>query len=89
MRLALQAALLLSGGGQFALGLQHTLIQLRMALLAIGQSHVQRFEAAFGGDAALLQVFQLGIHLGQVTRQLGAAGAGLLGQLREPQCFHL
>ena len=60
-----------------------------MALLAVGQLHVQFLEAAFGGDAALLQFLQQRIDFGQVAGDLLAAGAGLLGQLRQAQRLDL
>jgi hypothetical protein len=74
--LALQAALLLARLGQLALGLDHALVQLGVALLAVGQLHVELFKAAFGRDAALLQVFQLGIDLGQVGLRSARCGHG-------------
>ena len=89
LRLPLQAALLLAAPGQLALGFDHPVAQLRVALLAVGQLHVQLLEAALGGDAALLQLLQLRIDLGQVGRDLFAAGAGLLGQLRQAQRLDL
>ncbi len=60
-----------------------------MALLAVGQLHVELFEAALRGDAAFLQLFELRIDFGQVAGELLAACARLLGQLRQPQCFDL
>ena len=60
-----------------------------MALLAVGQLHVQFLEAAFGRDAALLQLLQQRIDFGQVAGDLLAAGAGLLGQLRQAQGLDL
>ena len=44
--------------GQLALGLDHALVQLGVTLLRVSQLHVQLFKAGFGGDAALLQLFQ-------------------------------
>ena len=44
---------------------------------------------AFGRDAALLQVVQLGVDFGQVAGDLLAAGAGLFGQLRQAQGLDL
>ena len=87
--LALQAAQLFAGLGQAALGVAHPVFQLGVALLGIGQLHVQLFKPGFGGDAALLQVFQLGMDFGLVGGQLLAALAGLLGLLLQPQHLHL
>ena len=60
-----------------------------MALLRVGELHVQLLEARLGGHAALLQRLQRGIHLGQIAGELLAAGAGLLGQLGQAQGFDL
>ena len=60
-----------------------------MALLAVGQLHVQLFEAALGGDLAFLQVAKLRINLAHVGLDLLAAGSGLFGQLRQAQHFDL
>jgi hypothetical protein len=52
-----------------------------MALLGVGQLHVQLLEARLAGRAALLQLLQLGVDLGQFLVQLRAAllaGLGLL-----------
>ena len=85
----LQAALLLAALRQPALGLDHLVAELGMALLAVGQLHVQFLEPRLGGDAAFLQRFQQGVHFRQVARDLVAAGAGLLRQLGQPQRLHL
>ena len=45
LRLALQAALLFAALLQLALGLDHAVAQLGVPLLAVGQLHVQLFEA--------------------------------------------
>lgn len=87
--LALQRAQLLARFVQAPLGLQHLVAQLGMALLAVGQLHVQFLEAGFGRHAALLDVGQLGLDLGQVGADLGIARAGLLGQLRQAQGLDL
>ena len=79
LRLALQAALLLARLGQAALGVDDLFVQLCVAFLAVGQLHVEFFEAGFGIDATLLQIVELGIDLGQVAAELLAARAGLLG----------
>ena len=89
LRLALQAALLLAALVEAALGLHHALVQLCMALLRVGQLHVELFKARLGRHAALLQVGQLRFDLGQVGANLFAARAGLLHQLRQPQVLHL
>ena len=60
-----------------------------MALLAVGQLHVQFFKAAFGGDLALLQITQLCINLAHVRLNLLTARTGLLGQLGKPQHLYL
>jgi hypothetical protein len=62
---------------------------LGVALLAVGQLHVQFLETAFGRDPALLQLREQGIDFGQVGPDLLTAGPGLLGQLGQPQCLHL
>ena len=82
LRLALQAALLFAALVQAALGLHHTLVQLRMLLLRVCQLQVQPVKPRLGVHAALLQRFQLRFNLGQVGANLFAAGAGLLHQLR-------
>ena len=89
LRLALQRALLLTAFGQAALGLDHTVAQLGVALLAVGQLHVQFFKTRLRGDAALLQVAQLRLDLGQIGANLLAARPGLLGQLRQSQGLNL
>ena len=83
------SAQLLARFVQAPLGLQHLVAQLGMALLAVGQLHVQFLEAGFGRHAALLDVGQLGLDLGQVGADLGIARAGLLGQLRQAQGLDL
>ena len=85
LRLTLQAALLLTRVVQTALGGDHGLVELGMALLAVGQLHVELFKARLGGDATFLQVGQLRIHLTQIAAELFAAGAGLLDQLGQAQ----
>src|SRR6218665_1278914 len=55
LRLAFELALLLAAGAKLALGVEHALAQLRLALLAVGQLHVQFLEAGLGARAALLQ----------------------------------
>ena len=60
-----------------------------MALLAVGQLHVEFFKATFSGDFALFQVAQLRFNLAHVELNLLAARARLLGQLREAQHFNL
>ena len=87
--LALKTALLLAAFGELAFGLDHPFIQLRMALLAVGQLHVQFLETAFGGDAALLQCFELRVDLRQVAFDLLTARTGLLGQLGQAQRLDL
>ena len=57
MRLAFQRALLLARLGELAFGLDHALVELRVALLRVGELHVQLFKARFGRHAALLQFF--------------------------------
>ena len=82
LRPALQAALLFAAFGQLALGLDHALVQLGVALLGVGQLHVQLFKAGFCGDAALLQLIEQSLDFGQVVVDLLAAGTGLRHQLR-------
>ena len=89
MRLALQRTQLLAGLGQLPLGGDHAVVQQGVALLAVGELHVEFFKAGLGGHAALLQVAQLRVHLGQVCGNLLTAGAGLLSQLRQAQRLHL
>ena len=89
LRLALQAALLFTAFGDLALTFDHTFVQLGMALLAVGQLHVQLFKTCFGGDATLLQVVQLPHHFAQVGVDLLAAGTGLFGELGQAQCLDL
>ena len=60
-----------------------------MALLAVGQLHVQFFKTRLRGDAALLKVAQLRLDLGQIGANLLAARPGLLGQLRQAQGLNL
>ena len=60
-----------------------------MALLAIGQLHVQLFKAAFGRNLALFDIGELGLDFGQIRRDLGIARTGLLGQLRQAQSLNL
>jgi hypothetical protein len=60
-----------------------------VAFLAVGQLHVEFFEARFRRHAALLKIFELGIDLGEVGADLLAARAGLLGQLRQAQGLDL
>jgi hypothetical protein len=60
-----------------------------MALLAVGQLHVQLLEARFGRDAALLQLLEQGIDFGQVAGDLLAACARLLRQLGQAQRLDL
>ncbi len=74
---------------EFAFGLDHRVVELGVALLAVGQLHVQFLEARLGGHAALLQRLQLGIHLAQVGVDLLAARARLLGLLGQAQGLHL
>ena len=87
--LTLQAALLLTAIVQAALGIDDGLIQLRMTLLAVGQLHVELFEAGFSGGAAFLQIGQLGFHFRQITTDLLAARTRLLSQLAQAQGLHL
>ena len=87
--LALQAALLLTAFIELAFGVHHPLIELGVALLGVGELHVELFKARFQRHPALLEFIQLLIHLGQVAGNLGAAHTGLLGQLRQAQGFDL
>ena len=80
--LALQRALLLSALRQFALAFNHPFVQLGVTFLAVGQLHIQGLKLPLRRDASLLQILQLGVHLGQVGFDLRAAGPGLLQQLR-------
>ena len=89
LRGAFQAALLLAAGRQLALAFDHFFVELGMALLGVGQLHVQLLETAFGRHAAFLQVFQQGVNLFQIGTDLVAAGAHLLSLLRQAQHFHL
>ena len=89
MRRALQTALLFARFIQPTLGGDDMLVQLRMALLRIGQLHIQLFKAAFSGDAALLQIFQLCVDFSQISADLITAGLRLLRNLRHAQGFHL
>jgi hypothetical protein len=60
-----------------------------VALLRVGQLHVQFLEARLAGGAALLQLVELGVDLGQFVVELAAAGLRGLGLLRQAQQFHL
>ena len=60
-----------------------------MALLHIGQLHVEFLEAAFGSGAADLQLFQQRIDFFQVGTDLGAARTHLFGLLLQAQLLHL
>ena len=89
LRLALQAALLFAAFAQLALGVDHAFIELGVALLRVGQLHVQLFKAGFRRDTALLQVTQLGIDLGHVAGNLLRPRTGLFSELRQAQRFDL
>ena len=89
LRLPLQLALLLAAPGQTALGGDHALVELGVALLLVGQLHVEFFEPRLGRDPAFLQSLQQGLDFRQVCGDLLATVAGLLGQLRQPQGFDL
>ena len=60
-----------------------------MALLAVGQLHVQLFKFRLCRCLALLQILELGIYLAQISAQLLGPCAGLIGQLRQAQRFDL
>ena len=70
--------LIVTEEGESLLYIDHALIQLGMALLAVGQLHVQRFKLALGRHTALLQFFELRVYLGQIGFDLRTAGPGLL-----------
>jgi hypothetical protein len=59
-----------------------------MALLAVGQLHVQLFKAGLGRHA-LLDIGELGLDFGQIGRRSALAGARLLGQLAQAQGLDL
>ena len=71
LRLALQCALLLARRGQRALGGDHRLVELGMALLGVGQLHVELFEARFAGGAALVPAPRAGRRSRPVRRRAG------------------
>ena len=81
--------MLLPGFFQAALQLGGMVVQLRMALLAVGQLHVKLVKKRFGRDPALLQIAQLRGDLRHVGIDLPTAGAGLFGQLGQALGFHL
>jgi hypothetical protein len=72
-----------------AFGLDHTVSDLCMPLLAVGQLHVQCLEALFGRGTAFLQLRDQGLDFGQFGADLLAAGAGLFRQLREAHRLYL
>ena len=86
---ALQTALLFAAFGQFPLSLNHPLIQLGVALLSVGQLHVQLFKAGLRRDAALLQLVQQGLDFGQIVADLCTARLRLRHQLRQAQGLDL
>jgi len=88
LRLAFEHAQLFAGFVELALSCNDGVFNLGMTLLAIGQLHIQLFKARFGLDAALGQLFGLGLYFGQVLFDLGMALAGLLSQLRQAQGVH-
>ena len=63
--------------------------QLGVALLAVGQLHVQFFKLRFGGDSAFLQVVQLGLHFGQVGVNLALRRAASCSPVATGAGFHL
>ena len=81
--------MLLARSIELTLAFDHTVVELGMAFLAVGQLHVQLFKACFSGDAALLQLIEFHIDLAEVGLNLLTAGAGLFGQLRQAQDLHL
>ena len=89
LRPTLQAALLFAAFGQLAFGLDHAFVQLGVALLRVGQLHVQLFKAGFGRHTALLQLVQQGLDFGQVVVDLSATGPGLGHQLRQAKGLDL
>ena len=60
-----------------------------MALLRVGQLHVELLETGLGDGAALLQIVDLGVDLGQVDLDLRLSRARLFGELLLAQRFDL
>ena len=89
LRLALQAAQLITRLLQAALRVDDVLVELRMTLLAVGQHHVEFLEAGIGSGAALLQGIELGLDLVQIGVNLGGACTRLLGLLGQAQGLDL
>ena len=79
--LALQRTGLLAGLGELALGLNHALFQLGMALLSIRQLQIKLFEAGLAGGAAFIKRLQLRVDLAQFVFDLSPPGVAGLNQL--------
>ena len=89
LRLSLQAALLLAGVGQTALGGDDGVVQLGVTLLGRAQVNVQRIKARFVAGPSFVQRFELRLQLGQLARQLVAPGGRRVGLLAQAQQFHI
>ena len=68
---------------------EHSVIELGMALLAIGQLRIKHLKIAFCQHAALLQRRELSIHLSQIEGDLLASQPHLLGDLGQSQNLDL
>jgi hypothetical protein len=88
LRLALQRALLLAGIGQLALGGDHRVFQLGVALLRLASCMSSSSKRASPVARRSSSVFELRVDLGQFLVQLLAALCGF-GLLRQAQQFHL
>ena len=87
--LTLQAAQLLARLLQTALGCHDLLVELGVTLLAVGEHHVEFFEACIRSSTALLNGVELRLDFVQVRLDLAGTCPGLICLLRQAKCLHL